>query len=151
MRIFPSWFVRCGSWLRTWRRWIWRSSPAVRSRKRFMPAAPFPGLASRSRLMMSFTSMAESLIRCRWTCSKKWNPWSTERSQPMHPKILATRWQELPENIVVELQAEKLRHYLRNVVLPFSPHYREMFEQHGLKAESIQTLEDLEQIPFTSK
>src|SRR6266566_3255386 len=82
---------------------------------------------------------------------KKSKPWSAERSRFMNPKLLATRWAQLPEEVVVELQAEKLRHYLRTVVLPFSPHYRELFAQHGLKAESIRTLEDLEQIPFTSK
>src|SRR5256714_632202 len=69
----------------------------------------------------------------------------------MNPKLLASRWAHLPEHVVLELQAEKLRHYLRTVVLPFSPHYREMFALHGIKADSIQTLEDLEQIPFTSK
>src|SRR6266571_1294373 len=82
---------------------------------------------------------------------KKSNPWSTEKSQPMHPKLLTTQWQQLPENGLLELQAEKLRHYLRTVVLPFSPHYREMFARHGLKADSFRTLEDLEQIPFTCK
>jgi len=69
----------------------------------------------------------------------------------MNPKLLASRWERLPEDIVVELQAEKLRHYLSTVVLPFSPYYREVFARHGLKAESIRSLEDLEQIPFTSK
>ena len=61
----------------------------------------------------------------------------------MNPKLLASRWQQLPENVVLELQAEKLRHYLRTVVLPFSPHYRELFARHGLKAESIRTLQDI--------
>jgi phenylacetate-coenzyme A ligase PaaK-like adenylate-forming protein len=69
----------------------------------------------------------------------------------MNPKLLTSRWQRLPEHAVLELQAEKLRHYLRTVVLPFSPYYRELFARHGIKAESIRTLEDLEQIPFTSK
>ena len=69
----------------------------------------------------------------------------------MNPKLLTTRWERLPESVVLELQAEKLRHYLRTVVLPFSPHYREMFAKHGLKADSIRSLEDLEQIPFSSK
>ncbi len=69
----------------------------------------------------------------------------------MNPKLLATRWQRLPEEVVVELQAEKLRHYLRTVVLPFSPYYRELFGRHGLKADSFRALEDLEQLPFTCK
>jgi len=49
------------------------------------------------------------------------------------------------------LQADKLRRYLRDVVLLFSAHYGELFRKKGLKAESIRTLEDLEQLPFTSK
>lgn len=69
----------------------------------------------------------------------------------MNPNLLRTQWQHLPENIVRQLQAEKLRRYLREVVVPFSAHYRELFSRHGLKADSIRTLEDLEQIPFTSK
>ncbi len=69
----------------------------------------------------------------------------------MNPKLLASRWDRLPEEALLDLQAEKLRHYLRTVVLPFSPHYRKVFARHGLKADSIRTLEDLEQIPFTSK
>jgi len=37
------------------------------------------------------------------------------------------------------LQAEKLRHYLRTVVLPFSAHYRGQFRELGLNADSIRT------------
>jgi phenylacetate-coenzyme A ligase PaaK-like adenylate-forming protein len=69
----------------------------------------------------------------------------------MNLDLLSKQWQRLPERVITELQAQKLRHYLRSVVLPFSPHYREMFARHGLKAESIRSLEDLEQIPFTCK
>ena len=69
----------------------------------------------------------------------------------MNPNLLRTQWHQLPEKIVRQLQAEKLRRYLREVVVPFSAHYREMFDRHGLKADSIRTLEDLEQIPFTTK
>jgi phenylacetate-coenzyme A ligase PaaK-like adenylate-forming protein len=49
------------------------------------------------------------------------------------------------------LQAEQLRRYLRDVVLPFSEHYRKLFREHGLDAESFRTLEDLQRLPFTSK
>jgi phenylacetate-coenzyme A ligase PaaK-like adenylate-forming protein len=44
-----------------------------------------------------------------------------------------------------------LRHYLRTVVLPFSAHYGAMFRKLGLSADSIQSLDDLQQIPFTTK
>src|SRR5260370_38257274 len=36
-------------------------------------------------------------------------------------------------------------------MMPFSAHYGELFRKKGLKAESIRTREDLEQLPFTSK
>ena len=69
----------------------------------------------------------------------------------MNPKSLTTRWQDLPERLTRQLQAEKLRHYLRQVVLPFSAHYRDLFQQHGLAADSIRSLEDLQRLPFSSK
>lgn len=69
----------------------------------------------------------------------------------MNTRLLTTQWQQLPERSIRKLQAEKLRHYLRNTVIPFSAHYREMFQKRGIKADSIRTLEDLEGLPFTSK
>ena len=69
----------------------------------------------------------------------------------MNPKSLTARWQDLPEPLIRQLQAEKLRHYLRQVVLPFSAHYRKLFQQHGLAADSIRSLEDLQRLPFSSK
>ena len=69
----------------------------------------------------------------------------------MKTALLTTQWQNLPENAVRRLQAAKLRRYLRDVVLPFSAHYREVFRQRGLTADSIRSLEDLQSIPFTSK
>lgn len=46
-----------------------------------------------------------------------------------------------------EWQAAKLRRYLKETVLPFSAHYREM----DIEPDDIRTLDDLSQIPFTSK
>lgn len=69
----------------------------------------------------------------------------------MKSQLLTTQWQHLPKDVILRLQAEKLHRYLRDVVVPFSAHYREMFHRHGLRADSIRTVEDLEQIPFTSK
>jgi phenylacetate-coenzyme A ligase PaaK-like adenylate-forming protein len=69
----------------------------------------------------------------------------------MNPKSLTTRWQGLPEQVIRQLQAAKLRHYLRQVVLPFSAHYRELFQQHGIAADSIRSLDDLQRLPFSSK
>jgi len=64
---------------------------------------------------------------------------------------LTHHWSQLPRETVRRLQAAKLRRYLRDVVVPFSAHYREMFHQHGLEADQFRSLEDLERIPFTTK
>lgn len=64
---------------------------------------------------------------------------------------LQNRWQQLPEAEIRRLQADKLRLYLRTVVIPFSPHYRELFREHNLEADTIHTLEDMERLPFTKK
>jgi phenylacetate-CoA ligase len=69
----------------------------------------------------------------------------------MSETLLRRRWQQLPEAAIRRLQAAQLRHYLRNVVLPFSAHYRRMFREHGLSADSFRTLEDLQHVPFTRK
>ena len=53
--------------------------------------------------------------------------------------VLRDQWQHLPEKTVRRLQAERLQHYLRTVVLPFSPHYRKVFQELGLTADSIRS------------
>ena len=65
--------------------------------------------------------------------------------------LLENRWQQLPEPVVRRFQAEQLRRYLRSTVIPFSTHYRELFRQLGLTADSFQTVEDLQKLPFTTK
>ena len=69
----------------------------------------------------------------------------------MSGNLLRNRWQQLTESDVRRLQVAQLRQYLRNVVLPFSAHYRRIFKDLSLTADSISSLEDLRQIPFTSK
>lgn len=60
-------------------------------------------------------------------------------------------WQQLPEELIRQYQAEQFKQYLRTVVLPFSAYYRDVFREHGLTADSINSLEDLDKIPFTTK
>lgn len=55
-------------------------------------------------------------------------------------------WQMLPRESVRAVQAKRLRNYLRDVVLPFHPHYRETFKKLGLDWRA-----DLSDIPFSSK
>jgi len=69
----------------------------------------------------------------------------------MKSSRLQKQWQQLPEEAVRRLQAEKLRHYLRTAVLPFSAYYRELFREQNLEAGSIRTLDDLQRLPFTKK
>ena len=69
----------------------------------------------------------------------------------MKSQLLTTQWQRLPKDVILRLQGEKLHRYLRDVVVPFSAYYRDLFHKHGLRPESIRSVEDLERIPFTSK
>ncbi len=69
----------------------------------------------------------------------------------MRQNLIQTRWKQLSEPLVRQLQAAQLRQYLRQSVLPFSAYYRKLFQQHGLTAESFQTIEDLRRVPFTTK
>ena len=69
----------------------------------------------------------------------------------MNTSLLSTHWQSLPERDIRLLQAEKLRRYLHDVVLPFSPYYGPLLRESGVDVESIRSLEDLEKLPFTDK
>ena len=69
----------------------------------------------------------------------------------MSPRLLTKKWHCLDRTTTIELQGRKLHRYLRDCVLPFSPHYREVFAAAGLTADSIRTVADLQKIPFTAK
>ena len=69
----------------------------------------------------------------------------------MNTNRLLDQWHKLPADALRELQAHKLRNFLRDVVLPFSPHYRRLFRDLGMNADSIRTLDDLQRVPFSSK
>jgi phenylacetate-coenzyme A ligase PaaK-like adenylate-forming protein len=49
------------------------------------------------------------------------------------------------------VQGQRLRAYLRNQVVPFSPHYRRKFAEWKLSADDFHSLADLRRIPFTTK
>jgi phenylacetate-CoA ligase len=69
----------------------------------------------------------------------------------MKARQLTTQWQRLSKKEILCLQAQKLRQYLRDSVVPFSAHYRELFQKHRIQVESFRSIEDLQQIPFSSK
>lgn len=50
-----------------------------------------------------------------------------------------------------EQQLRQLKRHLADVVVPFSTHYRRMFETLGLKAADIHSWEDWSSVPFTTK
>lgn len=50
-----------------------------------------------------------------------------------------------------KLQNAKLRHFIQHQVYPFSPFYRDLFNQNGIKPSHINTVQDLKHIPFISK
>ena len=66
----------------------------------------------------------------------------------MNANRLTTSWHKLPRETLRKLQASRLRAYLRDVVLPFHPRYREVFSKHGLDWRDIKTLEDLRADPL---
>jgi phenylacetate-CoA ligase len=55
-----------------------------------------------------------------------------------------------PKEEIKRFQEERLQKALRYLQAR-SPFYRRMFDTHGIRAERIRYLEDLEQIPFTTK
>ncbi len=60
-------------------------------------------------------------------------------------------WQHLDRDATRAAQGRRLHRYLRDCVLPFSLHYKNLFAEHGLAAGDIRTVDDLKKIPFTSK
>ena len=64
---------------------------------------------------------------------------------------LTHHWQQLDPRTVAGLQGRALHRYLRDCVLPFSPHYGKLFRERGLTADDFHSVADLRKLPFTSK
>jgi phenylacetate-coenzyme A ligase PaaK-like adenylate-forming protein len=60
-------------------------------------------------------------------------------------------WDRMPPEEYREEQITRLRRFLRDQVLPYSPYYRRVFEEAGLDPAHLRTLDDLARIPFTTK
>jgi len=69
----------------------------------------------------------------------------------MNTKLLNSQWQRLPEKTIRALQLVKLRRYLRDIVLPSSAYYREMFRGLNITADDIRSFDDWAHVPFTQK
>lgn len=50
-----------------------------------------------------------------------------------------------------KLQNQKLHTFINEYLYPFSPHYKQVFDEHKINPKSIKCVEDLKNIPFTSK
>ena len=60
--------------------------------------------------------------------------------------ILFRPWNELQH-----LQNHKLHDFITRHLYPFSPYYRNIFDENKIKPKDIKTVEDLQKLPFTSK
>lgn len=69
----------------------------------------------------------------------------------MQPHRITRPWPSPPLSGLREWQVARLRSYLERTVLPFSSHYRSLFEREKLSAGDLRTFADLSKIPFTSK
>lgn len=69
----------------------------------------------------------------------------------MSTHTLTTHWDKLDRDTATALQGRKLHQFIRDCVLPFSGHYQRLFQRLGLTAHDFQSIEDLRNLPFTSK
>jgi len=64
---------------------------------------------------------------------------------------MTTNRHSTPETAIRREQFHRLRVYLRDVVAPFSPYYREKFARIGFHPEQLRSFDDLRRIPFSHK
>ena len=64
---------------------------------------------------------------------------------------LPHQWHHLDRRTTLAQQGCALHRYLRDCVLPFSPHYRALFRERGLTAGDFHSVADLKKLPFTRK
>lgn len=65
-----------------------------------------------------------------------------------------TAWQRLqrmPRAELRRLQDSLLQRYVQRYLWPFSPFYRALFAQHGVRPEQIRGVDDLRRLPLTQK
>lgn len=63
-------------------------------------------------------------------------------------------WQRLSglnRQDIQQLQDRRLHQFINEFIYPFSPHYKKLFDAHGVNPKKIRRVEDLKHIPFTSK
>jgi phenylacetate-CoA ligase len=60
-------------------------------------------------------------------------------------------WDRTKKGKILEMQNKLLRNHIRDQIFPFSKYYQKLFKENGLNADSIQSVSDLQKLPFTSK
>jgi len=69
----------------------------------------------------------------------------------MHLQPSKNNWPPPPLSRLRDWQLARLRAYLRDTVLPFSRHYKALFEKEKIVPGDLKTFADLARIPFSSK
>lgn len=67
------------------------------------------------------------------------------------PRPLTNPWPSPPLSKLRDWQLAQLRSYLSGTVVPFSPHYRRLFEREGIDAAKLRSMEAWAEVPFTTK
>jgi phenylacetate-CoA ligase len=62
-----------------------------------------------------------------------------------------TLWDNLPVKQYLAAQEQHLVRFIRELVYPYSPYYRELLDYNRIKPRVIKTVKDLSCIPFTTK
>ncbi len=61
--------------------------------------------------------------------------------------LISKRWDSCPPELLRNWQIDRFRRYLRDTVLPFSKHYREL----EIEPNDLRSFDDLAKLPFTQK
>ncbi len=62
-----------------------------------------------------------------------------------------TLWDHLPAKQYLAAQEQRLARFIRELVYPYSPYYRELLDYNRIKPGVVKTVRDLSCIPFTTK
>ncbi len=60
-------------------------------------------------------------------------------------------WQTASRAEIEAYQGKKLHWFLKNRLVPFTSHYKQVFAEEGIDPNEIRTLDDLRRVPFTHK
>jgi phenylacetate-coenzyme A ligase PaaK-like adenylate-forming protein len=69
----------------------------------------------------------------------------------MKPFLSSPLWDAGAPEFWQQWQIRQLRNYLKHRVLPFSAHYRRLFDEYHIRPEDIRSMDDWHRVPFSSK